>query len=118
MKNPSTRKRGDDCELAALDHLRSLGYRILSTNYRTRFGELDIVAEDGQTVVFVEVKGRVDGGDPLDSMTEIKVARVRRMAEAWQARHNAWERDVRCDVILVRRSPAGEYAIEHLKEAF
>ena len=71
-------------ELAAR-HLERLGYAIVARNHRTRFGELDLVACDGRTLVFCEVKTRRGRGDPWNGLHEAKQRRVRRMARAYLA---------------------------------
>ena len=68
-------RRGE--ELAA-EHLERLGYRIVARNYRTRFGELDLVATDEHVLVFCEVKTR-RAGDPWQSLGEAKRRQVRSM---------------------------------------
>jgi putative endonuclease len=95
---------------------RIRGYRILDTNRWIAGAELDVVARRGRTVVFCEVKSKAgDGyGDPLEMVTPLKVARVRRAAEAWLATHPACDDlDVRFDVIVERRG-----RLAHLANAF
>jgi putative endonuclease len=92
------------------------GYRILDTNCWLAGAEIDVVARRGRTVVFCEVKSKSgDGfGDPLEMVDRRKVARVRRAASAWLARHPEVDGlEVRFDVIAER---AGR--IEHLGGAF
>ena len=75
---------GEAGERLAAEHLQRLGYRVVARNHRTRFGELDVVALDGQTLVFCEVKTRRAGsGDPWAALHAGKQARVRRMACEW-----------------------------------
>src|SRR5687767_11181888 len=76
-------------ELAAR-HLTGSGYRVLERNFRTRYGELDIVAADAGHLVFCEVKTRVAGrrggpAGPLDAVGAHKRRRLRRMAAQWLA---------------------------------
>src|ERR1700742_5239817 len=71
-------------EALAAEHLERLGYRIVARNYRTRFGELDLVATDDFVLVFCEVKTR-RAGDPWDSLGEAKRRQVRSMGRAWLA---------------------------------
>jgi putative endonuclease len=70
-------------ESIACGALESLGYRIIERNYRTRFGEIDIVAEDGGAIVFVEVKTKTDGsyGDPAEAVTPQKQRQLVSMGE-------------------------------------
>ena len=70
-------------ERLAAEHFERLGYEILARRHRTRFGELDVVAADASTLVFVEVKTRRAGaGTPWDALTAGKREQVRRMAAA------------------------------------
>ena len=74
-------QRGEDL---AAEHFERLGFEILARNHRTRFGELDLVAFDGETLVFVEVKTRRSGSrEPWESLHDRKRSQVRRMAIAW-----------------------------------
>src|SRR5215218_5547619 len=71
-------------ERLAAEHLERLGYRIVARNHRTRFGELDLVAADEETIVFCEVKTRRAGsGAPWDALDERKRKQVRSMGSAW-----------------------------------
>jgi putative endonuclease len=111
-------------ETLAAEHLVRRGFRILERNYRTRWGELDIVAFDGQTLAFCEVKTRrlgADGVTPFEALRRAQRGRVRRMAGAWmQARSDRPSaRLVRCDAIAVTFDRSGRLvAIEHLEGAF
>ncbi|MFN8131358.1 MAG: YraN family protein [Solirubrobacteraceae bacterium] len=108
-------------EQAAADHLERLGYSILERNHRTRFGELDVIACDGATLVFAEVKTRRTGGAPFDAMTAAKRRRVRQMAAAWlvQTQDRPRAETVRFDAIGVTVDPGGRLAgLEHLEGAF
>jgi putative endonuclease len=111
-------------EHLAAQHLERLGFRILERNYRTRFGELDIIAYDGQALVFCEVKTRrlagLQGG-PLEAVHQLKRGRIRRMAMSWlnQREHRPCAPVLRFDVIGVTLDRAGRLAsLEHLEAAF
>jgi putative endonuclease len=111
-------------ETLAAEHLVRRGFEILERNYRTRWGELDIVAFDGQTVVFCEVKTRrLSRSDrtPFESIHHRKRLQVRRMAGSWM--HDRPQRPraaaIRCDAIAVTFDRADRLvAIEHLEAAF
>ena len=76
--------RGRRGEELAARHFEHLGYEVLARNHRTRFGELDLVAFDGETLVFAEVKTRLAGsGEPFDNLHARKCLQVRRIALAW-----------------------------------
>jgi len=89
-------------ELAARE-LASRGYAILERRYRTEYGEIDIVATDGDTLVFVEVRPRASGefGDAAESVTDAKKRRVTRMAIDYLARHDIIDRACRFDVVAI-----------------
>src|SRR3954464_175599 len=70
-------------EQLAAEHLERLGYAIVARNHRTRYGELDLVAWDGGTLVFCEVKTRRGSGEPWDALHGAKRLQVRRMARAY-----------------------------------
>jgi len=92
-------------ERLAVEHLRTLGLRILARNWRCRYGELDVIAADGdRTVVFIEVKTRSgDGfGGIAEAVTRAKVRRIRRLAGIWLAGQDTGWAQVRIDVIGVR----------------
>jgi putative endonuclease len=108
----------------ALEHLERLGYRLLSRNHRTRFGELDLIVCDDATIVFVEVKARrVDAtaGSALESVPPRKQRQVRGMAAAWlvdsdDRPHSA---DLRFDVVAVTVDAGGRLVrLDHLEAAF
>ena len=93
-------------EQLAVEHLRSLDMKILARNWRCRWGELDIVAEDNRsgTVVFVEVKARTttEFGGVEQAVTPEKVRRIRRLAGLWLAERSQRWPQLRIDVIGVR----------------
>src|SRR2546429_10005366 len=76
---------GEEGERAAARFLEARGYRILERNYRTRRGEIDLIAEDGRMLVFVEVKVRLDDrfGGPAAAITRAKQARIARLAQPY-----------------------------------
>ncbi|RME68404.1 MAG: YraN family protein [Nitrospirae bacterium] len=106
-------KKGED---RAERFLKGLGYRILHRNYRCPIGEIDIVAQEGKTLVFVEVKTRTTHrfGTPIESVDWKKRERLKRLALYYIKNHFRTEPPVRFDIIGV--SMDGE--IEHLKGAF
>jgi putative endonuclease len=109
-------------EQLAAEHLVRRGFTILERNYRTRWGELDIVAYDGQTLAFCEVKTRMHGGGfALEAVGGRKRARVRKMAGSWMSDRSErpYAARIRCDAIGVTFDGAGQLlAIEHLEGAF
>jgi putative endonuclease len=107
-------RRGED--LASLLLEENL-LRILDRNVRFKDGELDIVALDGSTTVFVEVKRRRDAalGTPAEAVTRTKRLRVVRAARRWLAAHPSRSRSVRFDVVAVLGDPP---AVTWIKSAF
>lgn len=90
-------------ETLARGALEREGYAILATRYRTRAGELDIVAREGRCLVFVEVKARrrTDRGTPQEAVTTAKQRRVAAMARDFLARHQTDATECRFDVVAV-----------------
>lgn len=85
----TTKQTGDQGEDAAAQHLEREGYRVLERNWKTRWCEIDIVAEKDSVVYFVEVKYRVSSrqGDGLDYITDKKLQQMAFAAELWVANH-------------------------------
>lgn len=106
-------------EQLAVDHLIGLGLKILTRNWRCRYGELDVIAADADTntVVFVEVKTRTgDGfGGLAQAVTGQKVRRLRRLAAVWLAGQDGRWAGVRIDVIGVRLGRRRTPEIVHLQ---
>lgn len=112
---------GNRGEQVAARFLTSLGYRILERQLRGPFGELDLVALNGETVVFVEVKSRStnSAGHPTDAITPAKQRKVTQSAMAYLKRRGWLERRVRIDVVAVLWPPsAAEPTIQHYPNAF
>ncbi len=107
---------GRSGEQLAVDHLVGEGYEIVDRNWRCAMGEIDIVAREGRTTVVVEVKTRagLGFGSPLESITPIKLARLRRLAAAWCAENGAVER-LRIDAIGIVAGGEG-VAIDHVRQ--
>lgn len=134
-----THKRQDLGRLGedmAAERLKKEGYRIRQRNYRNAFGEIDIIAQDGKTLCFVEVRTRTkDGhGHPLESVSAVKQRKLIRTAQGylmhetekisasardiWTGKPNLWDSDIRFDVVAVVPDDDGGYAIELVKDAF
>jgi putative endonuclease len=107
-------------ERVAVRSLEDDGYAVLDRNFRTRNGELDVVAVRGGTVVFVEVKTRrsLAFGVPSLAVTPRKAARIRTVAAEWLALHDLVDADVRFDVVSVLRPRAGAAHVERYEGAF
>ena len=106
-------------EQLAIEHLESLGLRVLIRNWRCRYGELDVIAADDstRTVVFVEVKARTSDqfGGVAQAVTTEKVRRLRRLAGLWLASQDRSWAAVRIDVVGVRIGRRRRPEITHLE---
>jgi putative endonuclease len=112
---------GERGELEAERFLKKLGYKILARGSRNKLGELDLVALDGKTIVFVEVKTRrsSDKGHPADAVDARKQAKLTRLALAYMKRHHLLEHSCRFDVIAITWPDDNQPPkIEHYKNAF
>lgn len=103
-------------------HFERLGFEVVERNFRTRFGELDLIVSDGTVLVFCEVKTRrAGGGDPWWSLREDKQAQVRRMARFWlqDSRDRPYARKLRFDAVGVIVNARDELVrLEHIEGAF
>jgi len=115
------RSLGQRGEAEAARYLRRLGYKIVARGSRSHLGELDLVAVDGQTVVFVEVKTRESssGGHPAEAVTAEKQRRLTRLGLAFLKRHGLLEYPARFDVVAITwPEGARRPKIEHIASAF
>ena len=92
---------GRRSELLGIDYLRSQGYRVVTSGYRTKDGEVDVIAWDGDVLVFVEVKARQSPEPPEDSVGHRKQRRIIRAAKAYLVRHRFQEAAYRFDILAV-----------------
>ena len=105
----------------AAQHLTAAGMQVLARNWRCREGELDIVALDGDAVVFVEVKARSSTafGDPCEAVGPVKARRIRGLACLWLVEHRpAGSSELRFDVVSVVRRRGEAPEVMHLRGAF
>ena len=109
-------KTGEDL---ACRELERRGYAIIARRYRCRSGELDIVARDGPTLVFVEVKARDSHafGDPAEAVTWQKQQRIFRLASEYVMRHHLNDSPCRFDVVSIQFDD-GRPVIEVFQDAF
>jgi putative endonuclease len=107
-------------ESVASDALVRRGYRIIERNCRSRWGELDLVAYDGDTLVFVEVKARRSPqfGDPAYAVDRRKQTRLIRLAERYLLRRRLGEPPCRFDVVLVEERAVLPPRVEVITNAF
>lgn len=111
------KRRGDAGERMAARALQKKGYRILERNFTAGRHEIDLIAKDGDTVVFVEVKTRSEGGFglPCEAVTVQKQRFLRLAALSYLKQNNLLERAARFDVVEVYRD-SGQ--IRHIENAF
>ncbi|RJX17593.1 MAG: YraN family protein [Ammonifex sp.] len=109
-------------EKLAADHLQRKGYKILVRNYRCRYGEIDVIALDGRTLVFVEVraKGSTGFGTPQESITHQKRLKVREVARHYLTNEVQKGSFCRFDVVAVQFEAGGRKVkeLEHIENAF
>lgn len=111
---------GQFSESEAERYLRRKGYRILDRNVRSARGELDLVAQVADTLVFVEVKARRTSayGGAVHAVDGRKQARLVRLAAQYLARHRVRDRPCRFDVVLCTSGPTAPPEIQHIENAF
>ena len=116
----STRSRGNRFEEIACNYLTAKGYKILDRNVYLMRKELDIVAMEGDTIVFVEVKGRRSSayGSPVEAVGALKRRRLVMAATAYLRKKRFHESPCRFDVVGIRLNPDGTPHFDHIKSAF
>lgn len=121
-KKDSRKQKGAAAEELAAAALIEKGYRVLERNWRCRFGELDIVAETGETLVVIEVRSRsgtASFGTPSESVNARKVMQVRNTAQQYVHHKRYYERPIRFDVIsIILRPDLTPVSMEHIENAF
>ena len=97
------RQVGSDYEKLAAEYLEACGFQILSCNYRCRYGEIDLIARDGETLVFCEVKYRSDTrkGEPSEAVGTKKQQTIYRCAAAYLQEHGIGDLPCRFDVVSI-----------------
>lgn len=121
MKKLLQKLLGDRGERAAVAFLKKLGYRILARQFRNDFGEVDIIAQDGETTVFVEVKTRksANDGQPFEAVDRRKQDKITRVALAWLKKHGRLEQRARFDIVsILWPEESGEPQLTHYLNAF
>jgi putative endonuclease len=113
-----TRARGRAGEEAACRWLRKSGFEIITTNYRTKPGEIDIIARDGEDLCFIEVKARASAGHGF-ALEAVPVAKQRRIIQAARVFlvDSGWDGPCRFDVLGLDRA-AGEWEFSLVRDAF
>ncbi|MFN2581720.1 MAG: YraN family protein [Candidatus Dormibacteria bacterium] len=117
---PLRQRVGHAGEAAALKHLEEQGFRVLAKDWRSRLGQADIIAEDGDTLVLVEVKARrgTGFGPPQEAVDARKQRKLRTLLEVYRAQAHRREQPCRIDVVALLLDPGlGVSKVEHIKNA-
>jgi putative endonuclease len=107
-------------EELATAYLKQKGFRIIIRNYRQKTGEVDIIAKDGNTLVFIEVKTRSSllFGQPFEAVTAAKQTQLNRIALDYMTRNRITNQAARFDVVSILIEKNKEPEIEHLQNCF
>ena len=110
-------KLGKKGEELAIQYLQEHNYKIIDKNFRTRLGEIDIIAKDKQELVFIEVKTRTSNqyGSPSEAVDNIKIKHIEKAAEYYIYIKQLQNEYIRFDVIEVM-ADNGKYKINHIKQ--
>lgn len=118
QRQTDRQKRGAAGEQLAAEYLRKRGVQEIRRNYRCRYGEIDLIAQDGQTLVFVEVRyrGSVRYGRPEETIGIQKQRRITAAAALYLAQHGH-SQSARFDVVAITDTP-GQRTIDWIRDAF
>jgi putative endonuclease len=110
---------GSEGETIAAQFLKKQGYEIIAHNYKTRIGEIDIIAREGETIVFVEVKTRSTStfAAPYESVDTAKRQKMKNVASLYLKKQKI-EFPARFDVISITCLQNGQKSIRHIRDAF
>ena len=109
---------GKRSEIIASDFLKKKGYKILEINYKNKIGEIDVIAKDGDYIVFVEVKSRLSGafGHPFEAIDERKQQKIHAVASLYMIKNQKYGTNCRFDAISILGLENPE--ITHIIDAF
>lgn|SRR3989338_4931720 len=115
----TTKTIGNFGELLARDYLQKNGYKIITTNYRTKLGEVDIIAKEGETLCFIEVKTRsgTKFGSPEESINKNKLAKIGNCLQYYLQTREQKFNDYRIDVVAIELLNNQVSRIEIIKNA-
>ncbi len=118
--NKGNKSLGEVGESIAATFLKGLRFTIVERNFRCKCGEIDIIAREGKTIVFVEVKTRRNGacGPPQASVTPFKQRQISKAALTWLAKKNLLDAPARFDVVAILQREHTVPEIEHIRDAF
>ena len=111
---------GELGESLAIEHLKQVGYRIVEKNFKNRLGEIDIIAQDEDTLCFIEVKTRTSNqfGTPFEAVSHVKQHKLSQMAFSYLKSKQLDDVLTRFDIIAVNWLSEDSAHIELLKNAF
>jgi putative endonuclease len=111
---------GKSSEEAAVRYLKNKKFRIIERNFRFLKGEIDIIAYERKTLVFIEVKARKskEFGSPEEAVTPSKQRQIKRVAQGFLARNSLQDAECRFDVLSLSFNEKDGYQINHFKDAF
>ena len=109
---------GRRSELDGAAYLRTLGYRVVASGYRTRAGEIDLIAWDGNVLVFIEVKALHSTAPPENAVGPRKQQRVMRAAKSYLSQYRLHDVSYRFDILAVSVREGGKPEFRHLRDAF
>src|SRR5262245_44780419 len=118
-EGPFNQQKGSAGERSAYRYLRQQGYKIVARNYRKRFGEVDLIGWDGDTLAFIEVKSRThqERGRPEEAVHQSKQRQICRVAREYRSRNRLHDINYRFDIVSIE-GPDGQENLELLKGAF
>ena len=105
---------GIEAENIVASHLTSSGYEVIARRYKTKYGEIDLIARDGEEIVFIEVKYRKNINDCYEAISERQISRIRNAAELYISVNNFDNLPVRFDAIFCDKN----LTIRQIKDAF
>ncbi len=110
-------KSGED---VALEYLRKIKYKVTDKGFRFLRGEIDLIAWDGPTLVFIEVKTRhlSSFGYPEESVNSAKRSQIRRVARGYLLKNTMEDVECRFDVLTLTIDDSRSWSINHIKNAF
>ena len=109
---------GRRSEIDGAGYLRSIGFRVIASGYRTRAGEVDLIAWDADVLVFVEVKALHSNAPPEGAVGRRKQQRVKRAARAYLAQYRLHDTSYRFDILAVTVLPGQKPVFRLLRQAF
>jgi putative endonuclease len=109
---------GRRSEIDGAGYLRSIGFRVIASGYRTRDGEVDLIAWDGDVLVFVEVKALHSSAPPEGAVGRRKQRRIVRAAQSYLAQYRLHDAPYRFDILAVSVLPGQKPVFRLLREAF